>query len=51
MNAAMDKYCSPSKSLEESLKEMKAMRQGKKKKRNWRVMMKEIKKDMDEGRL
>lgn len=51
MNTTLNKYCTPSESLEQSLKEMKLMRSGKKKKRNWREMMKDINKDMDEGRL
>jgi hypothetical protein len=52
MNAtSLDRYISPAESLEDSLKEMKLMREGKKKKRNWREMFKEINKDIDEGRL
>ncbi|MDF0728683.1 hypothetical protein PY093_18830 [Cytobacillus sp. S13-E01] len=51
MSATLNQLYSPYKSLEESLKEMKNMRQGKKEKRNWRKMMKDIKADMDEGKL
>jgi len=43
--------CSPSESLEQSLKEMKLMREGKMKKRSYKEMREQMKKDMDEGRL
>ncbi|MFJ8528648.1 hypothetical protein [Bacillus sp. NPDC094106] len=43
--------CSPSESIKNSLREMTLMRNGKKKKRTWSDMVKNIKKDTDEGRL
>ena len=51
MNGAlMSNVHNPSKSLEESLKEMKLMRQGKKPKKSWDDMVSEIKSNMDEGK-
>ena len=44
-------HCSPSESLEQSLKEMKLMREGKTKKRSYKEIRAQMKKDMDEGRL
>jgi hypothetical protein len=43
----MDRYISPVESLEDSLKEMKLMREGKKKKRNWREMFDSIRNEMN----
>lgn len=37
------RHCSPTKSLEESLKEMQLMRQGKMKKRTWKELREELK--------
>ncbi|AUS16145.1 hypothetical protein C1N92_20085 [Bacillus velezensis] len=51
MNATVFNHCSPSESLEQSLKEMKLMREGKTKKRSYKEIRAQMKKDMDEGRL
>lgn len=43
MDALVERYCPVSESLEESLKEMKLMREGKLPKKSWREMFKELK--------
>lgn len=51
MNDVLEKRpCSPSESIENSLREMKLMRSGQKKKRSWNDMVADIKKETDEGR-
>ncbi len=45
MNAVVERYCTVSESLEESLKQMKLIREGNLPKRTWKELKKEIEND------
>lgn len=51
MNATQERHCTPAESLEQSLKEVKQIKQGKKKAKSWSELYSSIKKDKKNGRL